>query len=144
MRASELHRLARLLREIALVATENVGRDRVTPGQLAIVEDVAEHPGATIGEVAERTHLAQSLVSRIAADLGAAGVLAVAVDPGDRRRTILNVDRAARTGLFRERGRNSIDPAVTALVPGLDAAGRKSLADHLIQALRLIDRGRHA
>lgn len=138
MRASDLHRLARLLREIALAASGNVGEDRVTPGQLAIIEDVAEHPGSTIGEVAERTHLAQSLVSRVAAAMREAGIFLAGDDARDRRKTILQIEAGAWAQL-RSRGQNPIEDALTAALPHLSTAERTALEAHLSTALRQID-----
>jgi len=65
MRAANLHRLARTLREVALLATKNTGDDRVDAGELAVLEDIARNPGSTISDITRRTGLAQSLVSRI-------------------------------------------------------------------------------
>lgn len=90
MRASELHRLARTLREIALEATGNTGADRVNAGELAVLEDVAHHPGSTIRDITERTGLAQSLVSRIVHATATAGALAVTPDERDRRKVRVN------------------------------------------------------
>lgn len=65
--AGQLHQLARRLREIALAATADPGEMLVSAGDVAITEDVAHHPGASVGEIAERTALAQSLVSKTVA-----------------------------------------------------------------------------
>jgi len=62
--AGQLHRLARVLREIAQVATANEGERPVAASTVAIVEDVTGHPQSPITEIAQRTGLAQSLVSR--------------------------------------------------------------------------------
>ena len=69
MNAVELHRLARVLREMAVMATANPGEQPVAASTLAIVEDVAAHPGTSISQIVERTSLAQSLVSGTTARL---------------------------------------------------------------------------
>lgn len=52
---ADLHRRARQLRAIALVATENIGSERVNAGELAVLEDIARNPAATISEITRRT-----------------------------------------------------------------------------------------
>ena len=140
MRAADLHRLARSAREIALVATQNVGNEQVSAGELAVVEDVAGHPGTTIGEVAARTNLAQSLVSRIARAMQEAGIFAVRRDEHDRRKTRLSVEPAARRHFVR-RGDQSIHRALLQKTPGLSDFERKALEEHLEAAADLLRRG---
>ena len=81
MNAGQLHRLARVLREIAQVATANEGERPVAASTVAIVEDVTDHPQSPITEIAHRTGLAQSLVSRTVDRLQARGVLTVGAIP---------------------------------------------------------------
>jgi DNA-binding MarR family transcriptional regulator len=110
--AGQLHRLARLLREIAQVATANEGERPVAASTVAIVEDVADHPQSPITEIARRTGLAQSLVSRTVNRLQAVGVLAVGHDPADGRRTLVSVDPRARHMDFAERAERPIADAI--------------------------------
>ncbi len=140
MRAAELHRLARALRGIALVATGNVGDDRVNSGELAVLEDVARHPGATISEVTRRTGLAQSLVSRITHAMATAGAVIVRPDAADGRKVRVELEPRTRAMITKRAG-TSISAAVIAATPNLSPAERRSLEHHLTEAERLLRTG---
>jgi DNA-binding MarR family transcriptional regulator len=138
--AGELHRLARVLREIATAATADPGEPPVSAGDLAIAEDIAHHEGAAIGEIAQRTGLAQSLVSKTVAAMREAGVVATAPDPADGRRMLVRIHPVARADLFRVRAARPIDAAILALRPGLTEVEMSriealldELADHLVR-----------
>ena len=119
MDAGRLHRLARLLREIALRATANPGEPAISAGLLAIVEDIGSNPGTSISDIAKRTQLAQSLVSKTVARLRGAGVLTCERDPSDGRRTLVSVDRATRAREFVPRGARPVDQAVRLTLPDI-------------------------
>ncbi|MFE3170166.1 MarR family winged helix-turn-helix transcriptional regulator [Amycolatopsis sp. NPDC059090] len=140
MRAADLHRLARALREIALTSTGNTGADQVNAGELAVIEDVSRNPGATISDVTRRTGLAQSLVSRITHRMADAGVVRVRPDEKDRRKSRLEIEPSARA-MFRTRADGSISSALAAHAPKLSAAQRKQLTHHLAEAERLLREG---
>ncbi|GAA1880026.1 hypothetical protein GCM10009715_28190 [Paeniglutamicibacter psychrophenolicus] len=125
------------MREIALLSTENTGEDRVNAGELAVLEDIARNPGATIGEITGRTGLAQSLVSRITHAMAEAGVVVTAVDDLDRRKIRVDLDPAARSQII-ERAGNAITPALRAQTPSLTPAERSTLEHHLEEAERLL------
>jgi DNA-binding MarR family transcriptional regulator len=110
--AGQLHRLARVLREIAQAATANEGERPVAASTVAIVEDVTDHPQSPITEIAQRTGLAQSLVSRTVDRLQALGVLTVGHDPADGRRTLVSVDPRTRHLDFAERAERPIADAI--------------------------------
>jgi DNA-binding MarR family transcriptional regulator len=110
--AGQLHRLARVLREIAQVATANKGERPVAASTVAIVEDVTEHPQSPITEITHRTGLAQSLVSRTVERLQALGVLTVGHDPADGRRTLVSVDPRTRHLDFADRAERPIAEAI--------------------------------
>jgi DNA-binding MarR family transcriptional regulator len=137
MRAAELHRLARTVREIALMATGNTGEDRVNAGELAVLEDIATHPCSTIGEITRRTGLAQSLVSRITRRMVDAGALVVRPDSHDRRKVRIEL-RPTTHALIIERAGNSISAAVAARTPALSKSQRRALEHHLSEAARLL------
>jgi DNA-binding MarR family transcriptional regulator len=120
--AGQLHRLARVLREIAQAATANEGERPVAASTVAIVEDVTSHPRSPITEIARRTGLAQSLVSRTVDRLQALGVFRVGHDPADGRRTLVSVDPRTRHGDFAERAERPIEDAVRQAVPGVNDA----------------------
>lgn len=119
MNAGELHRLARILREIAQITTGNPGERPPAPSTVAIVEDVSEHPRAAITDIAERTGVAQSLVSRTVDRLVRLGVLLVSADLADRRRTLVSVDPRTLSQDFAHRGDRPISDALSHVTPGL-------------------------
>jgi hypothetical protein len=112
MNAGQLHRLARLLREVAQVATANEGEQPVAASTVAIVEDVTSHLGSPIKEIATRTGLAQSLVSRTVERLRGRGVFTVSHDPADGRRTLVRVDTRTRIADFGQRGERPIADSI--------------------------------
>jgi DNA-binding MarR family transcriptional regulator len=112
MNAGQLHHLARVLREIAQVATANKGERPVAASTVAIVEDVTEHPQSPISEITHRTGLAQSLVSRTVERLQTLGVLTVGHDPADGRRTLVSVDPQTRHLDFADRAERPIAEAI--------------------------------
>jgi len=140
MRAAELHRLARTLREIALEATGNTGADHVNAGELAVLEDIARHPRSTVRDITVRTGLAQSLVSRIIHAVAAEGALTVEGDQGDRRKVRVELTTSAREAILGRAG-NTADDAIMAFTPGLDAEERAALEHHLALAAELLRRG---
>lgn len=139
MRASELHRLARTLREIALDATGNTGKDRVNAGQLAVFEDIARNPGASIADITARTGLAQSLVSRIVHAAAAEHALTVTADPRDRRKVRIELSPSTRAAIMRRAG-NSLNTALAARTPTLTEGERAALHQHLTAAAELLSR----
>ncbi|MFT4029976.1 MAG: MarR family transcriptional regulator, partial [Protaetiibacter sp.] len=128
---------ARTLREIALDATGNVGNERVNAGQLAVFEDVARNPGASIAEITARTGLAQSLVSRIVHAAATGDAMAVTVDPRDRRKVRIELSPSTRTAMMR-RAANSLDSALAAHTPALSESERTALQQHLTAAAELL------
>ncbi|GAA1686490.1 MarR family transcriptional regulator [Fodinicola feengrottensis] len=141
MRASDLHRIARQLREIALVATGNTAADKVTMGELLVVEDVAAHPGSSIREITERTDLAQSLVSRIVAAMHSHGVFTREVAPDDARKTLVSIDPVVRAELFKERGNRPVEGALAESLPGLLSAEIARTVAILDELTDLLQRG---
>jgi DNA-binding MarR family transcriptional regulator len=115
--AGQLHKIARLLREVALDATADPGETPVSAGDVAIAEDIAHHETASVGEIAARTGLAQSLVSRTVAKLHEAGVVVTERDPDDGRRVLISIAPGIRTGLFRARARRRVEPALRSRYP---------------------------
>jgi hypothetical protein len=58
----ELYRLGRQLMKIGEAALAEAGAARLPSGMRMILEDIAEHPGSTIGEIGLRTGFPQSHV----------------------------------------------------------------------------------
>jgi DNA-binding MarR family transcriptional regulator len=137
--SGELYRLARFLREVALSVTTDPGEGRPSLALMAITEDIAHHGETTIGEVAGRTALAQSLVSKTVAELRDAGVLATRADDSDRRRTRISISDAARSELFATRAARGVTAALQERLPHLPPeriAAVETLLDHLAAELR--------
>ncbi len=82
-----MFRVGRRLMKLGLESMPSF-RDLPTGVRIVLV-DVFEHPGTTIGRIAERTGFPQSQVSSAVARLRTAGVLNTEVDPRDRRRTLV-------------------------------------------------------
>jgi MarR family transcriptional regulator, 2-MHQ and catechol-resistance regulon repressor len=117
--AADLHRLARTLREIALAATTSPGTESVSAGTMAIVEAVSRNPASAIGDIAERTGLAQSLVSKTVARFRARGLFAVEQDPRDGRRTLVTVTPGVSVDAFMPQNSKAIDEGIRALFPDI-------------------------
>ncbi len=137
MRAADLHRLARDLRAIALLATENTGSDRVNAGELSVLEDISRNPGATISEITRRTGLAQSLVSRVTRAMADAGALTIEPDETDRRKVRIELAPETRAIIIK-RANNPISAAITASTPLLSLEKRRDLEQHLAAAEQLL------
>jgi DNA-binding MarR family transcriptional regulator len=140
MRAADLYRLARTLREIALKATEEPGEQGVSAGELAVLEDIARNPKATISAITARTGLAQSLVSRITHALADSGALTIDAHPRDKRKVQIELDEKVRA-LILERAGNPITDAIAAASPELSQTELKELEHHLSQASLLLGLG---
>ena len=141
MDAARLQRLARVLRETAARAAAESGDDRLGPGALAVVEDLARHEATTVGEVARRTGLAQSMVSTTVAGLRGSGVLASQPDPHDGRRVLVTLSAATRAQILDRAARptaGALRQAVLAASPDLDDAALEAAAaetERLLAAL---------
>ncbi|MEU8034855.1 MarR family transcriptional regulator [Streptomyces sp. NPDC049099] len=94
MNGVELFLLGRTLMKIGEDALpEPPGGSGRYPGSarnvLIAAGDIAFHPGTTVGEIAARTGLPQSQISTAVARLKEAGAVTTALDPDDRRRTLI-------------------------------------------------------
>jgi DNA-binding MarR family transcriptional regulator len=141
MRASDLHRLAHRLREAAMVATADPGEPPASYGEVAVVEDVSRNPRTTVGDVALRTGLAQSLVSRLVARLSQGGILVTERDPADGRRTLVSVDLNAREEVLLPRGNRSVGAALAATFRNLGEVELAHLEAILEEASALVRSG---
>jgi DNA-binding transcriptional ArsR family regulator len=119
---ADLHRLARVLRDIALSATSIPGAQPVSAGTTAIVDDVSRNPSSAIGDIADRTGLAQSLVSKTVAKLRERGLLTTHQDPRDARRTLVSVAPGACVGAYVPDRATAVDDGIRALFPGITDA----------------------
>ncbi|NUT53018.1 MAG: MarR family transcriptional regulator [Saccharothrix sp.] len=89
---------------------------------LIVVSDVRTHPGAAIGEIADRTGLPQSAVSAAVARLREAGAVTTEPDPRDRRRQLVRPQVSERVDQVRA---TSIDAA---LAKALDTTDHERVA----------------
>lgn len=140
MDAGQLHRLARQLRAIAVAATADDPDESAaaSPSMIAVVEDIADHPGSSITDVATRTGLAQSMVSKTVAGLRDYGLVTTSTDPADRRRTVVVISDQVRGTVLQPRGRRSIDDALRSAHPGLTVDQRRELSEHLDRVADLL------
>lgn len=89
MNGLELFLLGRKLMKIGEDAIPRVGFHQLPTSVRSIMIDVFEHPDSSVGEITARTGFPQSHVSSAVARLRDAGVFVTAVDPRDRRRTLV-------------------------------------------------------
>ncbi len=123
MNAGDLHRLARVLRDVALASTSRPGEAVVPASLVAVIEDVVDHPDSSVGEIARRTGLAQSMVSTTVVRLRDSHVLRTTTDVHDRRRTLVSLTPSIRGTTFHTRGAQPIQGALRAALPGVDGDG---------------------
>jgi DNA-binding MarR family transcriptional regulator len=132
--AGDLYRLTRVLRHVALEATRDSGQAALSPGLVAVTDDIAQHDDTTVAEIVRRTGLAQSLVSSTVARLREAQVVVARTDEHDRRRTRLTISPSARKGIFEERSARSITPSLSDAFPHLSAK-QVAAAERLLERL---------
>lgn len=117
----------------------NPGEASPAASTVAIVEDVSRHPGASITQIAARTRLAQSLVSRTVVTLERRGLVLVRADPADARRTLVELNPETQRD-FLSRGDRPIADALAELRPQLTASRRARVEKALdLLAAELLD-----
>jgi DNA-binding MarR family transcriptional regulator len=100
-----LHRLGKRLIDLARQVTTDAGDTALTPGEVAVIEDVFKHPASVVTEIQARTGFAQSHVSASVSRLREHGLIEAEPDPADRRRTRLTVADIAKRAIMRRAGR---------------------------------------
>jgi len=85
----ELFLLGRTLMKLGEESIHRAGFNELPTSVRSVLVDVFEHPSTSIREIAARTGFPQSLVSASVARLREGGALVTAVDPVDRRRTLV-------------------------------------------------------
>jgi DNA-binding MarR family transcriptional regulator len=115
MDGGELHRLGRRLLELSAQVTGEPGDLRLTPGEIAVLEDVIRHPASSVSETSERTGFAQSHVSVSVARLKARGLAETETDPADGRRTRVRAADSAVQAVTRRAARSIEDTLSRAL-----------------------------
>ncbi|WP_281873335.1 MarR family winged helix-turn-helix transcriptional regulator [Nocardia sputorum] len=121
----QLYRLARRLTELSRQADIAPGDRLPSPGEMAILGEVAEYPGCSIRQLCERTGFVQSHVSTIVAGLAERGLLVTDTDPADRRRTLVHPGEQLTRGI--DRRRRPIDDTLASAL-GDPAAARRAAA----------------
>jgi DNA-binding MarR family transcriptional regulator len=89
MNGIELFNLGRLLMKVGEEAIPMAGFHGLPSSVRSILIDVFEKPGSSVGEIAERTGFTQGHISSSVARLRGRGAFVTAVDPKDRRRTLV-------------------------------------------------------
>lgn len=130
-----LHRLGRRLLELSAQVTGEPGDLRLTPGELAVLEDVTRHPASSVSETSQRTGFAQSHVSVSVARLKARGLAETETDPADGRRTRVRAADATVQAITRRAARSIEDTLSHALEDPGQARRAAELLDELAALL---------
>jgi SAM-dependent methyltransferase len=134
---AELYALGQALTAIAADALPGDSFPRrVTPAARLVLEDAAEHPGAPVGEIAERTGLLPGQVSALAGQLAADGLAESSPGPAGAR---VSVSRAL---LFGRRSTVPVDAALAAALGTADPAEAREVARALGSLARRLGTGR--
>lgn len=136
----ELFRVSRLLQEVALAAARDPGEGAPSAGVVVVTEDIARHDDTTVTQIAARTGMAQSLVSKVVAQLDEAGVVETVGDQTDRRRTRIRLTDPARSHILPERARRTVSDALRQRLPELDMPALARIEVALDQLARQLPR----
>lgn len=135
MNGFELYMLGRKLMRLGQEALPLWGLRQIPASGRLVLVDIYEHPGSSIGEIAARTGFPQSHVSQSVTRLHEAGVVIDAIDPADRRRTLVSPNPQVGQGM------PALEwvPVNAVLARAAGPAGAGEVADALA-ALELLDR----
>jgi DNA-binding MarR family transcriptional regulator len=123
MNGGDLHKLGRRLTELGMAATTQPDDVPLTPGELAVIEDVLRHPDSTLREIQTRTGFAQSHVSTSVARLRSRGTLHTSPDPHDGRKLRVRVP-ADTMRMIMNRAHRDVDQVIADAVPEAGQAQR--------------------
>lgn len=135
----ELFRVSRLLREVALAAASDPGEAAPSEGLVVVTDDIVHHDDTTVTETAARTGMAQSLVSKVVAQLHEGGIVETVIDETDRRRSRIRVTDLARSQILPQRARRPVSDELRQQLPELDEkalARIEATLDQLARQLR--------
>ncbi len=139
-----LDALRRIIQALRLAAPDATRRGHLSSAQLFALQQITEHPGASVNDVAALTFTHQSSVSVVIQRLVARGLVAkVAVDE-DRRRQRLDVTARGRRALADTPA--AVQERLIGAIAGLAPAKRRALAAALgtvAQAVTPRDAGAH-
>ena len=124
MDVAHLHRLSRILREIALHAAAQDEDEKLSPSQIAIIEDIARHPKTTAQQIVQRIGIAQSQVSTIIAIFKQRKLLTATAAPEDGRKQLIEITPEFQKTILKTRGKQPITKALAELHPTLTQTQR--------------------
>lgn len=119
-----LRRSVRALRSANVTARRELG---IGAAPLFVLSRIADAPGVSLAELAERTHTAQSSVSEVVSRLVAEGYVAKTPATADRRKVVL--DLTARGAAVAARAGRPVQERLIAGLAKLSADDRRRLAD---------------
>ena len=135
MRAT-LDAFRRIVQALRVGAREGECRAGLSSAQLFALQQIAEHPGASINDVAALTFTHQSSVSVVIQRLVARRLVAKVAVPDDRRRQHLELTAAGRRVL--RSAPVVVQERLIAAIAALPAAERRTLARALGDVARLV------
>lgn len=139
MNVAQLAKLNRVLRDVLMLASSEKDRS-VSPGQVAIFEDIYKHSPTTIQDITRRTELAQSFVSKTIARMKQRGVVKVRQSQADKRKSILTFNPEL-SGFVQAMSERSIYEALAQYFPdaGEDTIARIDVLLNEVCELLVID-----
>jgi DNA-binding MarR family transcriptional regulator len=129
-----VRRIVHALRESSRLAEKYVG---LSGAQLFVLQKLAESPGASVNELAERTHTHQSSVSTVVARLVERGLVKRTTSRLDRRRVELTL--AARGRALTEGAPDVAQERLIRAIDTLPAGRRRLLAETLGELAAALD-----
>jgi DNA-binding MarR family transcriptional regulator len=127
-----IRRIVQALRESSRAAEKRVG---LSSAQLFVLQTLAESPGLSLNELAERTRTHQSSVSAVVARLTRTRLIERGTSQGDARRAEIRLSSRGRTRLVR--APRAAQERLVATVDAMPRARRAQLA----ASLQLLVRG---
>jgi hypothetical protein len=131
----ELFLLGRKLVKLGEEAVPASGFHELPTSVRSVLVDVLSHPGSSITDITARTGFPQSHVSASVARLRDQSVLVTAVDPGDRRRTLVR----PAPGVVRRGARRASVPIDATVAKALGTDDQGQVAE-VVAALELVAR----
>ena len=130
-----IRRIVQALRESSRAAEQRVG---LSGAQLFVLQAVAEAPGLSLNELAERTRTHQSSVSAVSAKLTRAGLVERTASAGDARRAEVRLTARGRQRL-RSAPRAAQERLVAAIdaLPAVERARLAAVLEGLVRAMAL-------
>jgi DNA-binding MarR family transcriptional regulator len=131
-----LDALRLIVQALRLGARAGQRRAGLSSAQLFALQQIADHPGASINEVATLTFTHQSSVSVVVERLVGQGLVARVAASHDRRRRHLELTSAGRQAL--RRAPAAVQESLVAAIASLPAADRRALARSLALVARAV------